>query len=145
MKTNNSRMSTPIKTSQGLPLTPLEKLLSDKRNLEVECNIREKKLKEDVEYIQCNASSLIFSSLASLFFSAVTSKRKPKPLAQHNDTQPTKNSGLLSVSNIFEIGQKLIPFVWEIVQPILIDWGITKTKSLLIGLFTKKKSAQPEN
>ena len=128
-------------TAQHIPLTPIEQLLADKSNVEAKCDIREQKLQENFEYIRHNASSLLFSGLTSLLFSSGQSKKKPasQSVALINDHQATQNIDLLSFSNLFVIVKKMIPVMWEIVQPLLINWGIKKAKSLFLGLFTKKK------
>ena len=123
-------------------MTPIEQLVAYKSIVEAQCATRQKKLLEDVEYIQNNATSLIFSGLVSLLFSSGQTRKKPETQSVMliNDGQPTRNNNLLSSSSIFFVAKKMIPVVWEIVQPLLINWGIKKAKSLLIGLFTKEKS-----
>ena len=144
-------MLTPIMnrkiTGQSLPLTPIEKFMADKKEVEAKCSIREKKLYDDFEYIQKNASSLILSGLTSLLFSSGHTKKKPETqsVALIDNKQSTQNNNLLSLSNLLVVAKKMIPIVWEIVQPLLINWGIKKAKSLLTGLFTKKKSAPSTN
>jgi len=123
-------------------LTPIEQLLADKRSIEAKCSIREKKLHEDFNYIHNNSSALIFSGLVSLLFSSGQTEKKPESqsITLVDDNQSPRSNNLLSSSNIFFVAQKMIPVVWEIIQPLLINWGIKKAKSLLLGLFTKKKS-----
>ena len=127
-------------------LTPIEQLLADKRIIEVRCGLWEKKLQEDFEYIHHNATSLIFSGLVSLLFSSGQTKKKPATpsVALVKENQSARNKDLLPSPSLFLVAQKMIPVVWEIVQPLLINWGIRKVKSLLLGLFTKKKNAPSE-
>ena len=159
MKTNRDRTISPIRyrnkdstLTQGkyrniTTLTPIEQLVAYKSIVEAKCAAQQKKLYEDVEYIQNNASSLIFSGLVSLLFSSGQTKKKPETQSVMliNDSQSTRNNNLLSSSTIFFVAKKMIPVVWEIVQPLLINWGIKKAKSLLVGLFTKKKSVPVKN
>ena len=124
-------------------MTPIEQLLAKKSIVEAKCDIGVKKLQEDFEYIQNNASSLIFSGLVYLLFPPGNTKKKQ---VTHSDAlvkenQSTRNNNLLSSSNLFFVAQKMMPVVWEIVQPMLINCGINKAKSLLLRLFTKKKKA----
>ena len=124
-------------------LTPIEQLLADKRIVEAKCSIREKKLHENFNYLHNNASTLIFSGLVSLLFSSGQTRKKSEEqsITLVNDNQSPRINNLLSSSNIFFVAQKMIPVVWDIIQPLLINWGIKKAKSLLLGLFTKKRSA----
>ena len=151
LKTNRSSMFTPIKNrktaNQSIPLTPIEQLLAAKHHVEIQCNIQEKKLHDDFDYIHQNATSLIISGLTTLLFTSGQTKKKPEAqvAALVNDDQPSQNNHLLSLSNFFVFAQKMLPYVWEVVQPLLIQWGINKAKSLLIRLFTKKKSAPSIN
>jgi len=133
--------------SHNMPLTPIEQLLADKDFVEAQCSIREKKLQDDFEYIHHNATSLLFSGLTTLLFSSGSTKRKPETqsVALNYDRQPAQSANLLSLSDLFVVAQKMLPVVWEIVQPMLISWGIKKVKSLIFGLFTKKKSAPATN
>ena len=128
----------PKKAALEAPLSPIEQLLADKSNVEAQCSLQEKKLQDDFEYIHQNASSLLFAGLTSLFFSSGQSKNKPESqsLALHH---PKQDIEPLSVTDLFQVAKKMLPVVWEIVQPLLINWGIKKAKSLIIGLFTKKK------
>ena len=145
MTANQDSTHTPIMYRKTVILTPIEQLLANKRIVEARCNIQEKKLQEDFEFINNNASSLLFSGLVSLLFSSGHTRKKPvtSSVALINDFQPAQNNDRLTLSNLFVVAKKMLPVAWEIAQPLLINWGIKKAKSLIFGLFTKKKSATP--
>ena len=136
-------MRTPVmnrKTlAKDIPLTPIERLLADKHAIEARCILQEKKLQDDYEYIQNNALSLIFSGLTTLLFSLGRARRKPvtQPVALVDKNQSQSNLGIIT--------QNLVPFVWDIVQPLLIKWGIKKVKSWITSLFTKKRYKDKNN
>ena len=124
-------------------LTPIEKLLADKNILKEKCRTQEKKLNDDFTYIRDNATSLLLSGVSALIFPP---KNTPKTTSdkQLSITSGTENNNTsksqLSISEYFTIAKSLLPVAWEIVQPIIIAWGIKKAKSFFLGLFTEKKS-----
>lgn len=128
-------------TLRHKPLTPVEKLLADKIDIERKCRAQKKKLSEDFAYIQDNASGLLLSGISSLLFpprNSVPKGEKQVVLSGNETHDATKNSPT-SLSDYLTIGKSLLPVVWEIAQPLLFTWGISKAKSLLFGLFAKKK------
>lgn len=128
-------------TTRHKPLTPIEKLLADKVDIEAKCRIQEQKLNEDFTYIQNNAYGLLLSGISTLLFPPRNPSSKNEKLslpASGNDTHEAKNSPI-SISDYLSIAKGLMPVVWEIAQPLLLTWGIGKAKSLLHGLFAKKK------
>ena len=137
----------PVKNNLNGSLTPIERLLANKYDVEAKCIMQEKKLQDDYKYIQNNASSLFLSGLSSLLFSSGQTKKKPETqsVALIDKKQSTQNDDLFSLSNVAAITQNMIPFLWGIVQPLLIKWSIEKVKSWLIGLFTKKKKHPANN
>ena len=60
---------------QNKPLTPLEKLISDKERIRKQCVIQEQKLNDDFSYIQENAGSLLISGFTTLLFPNTKSKK----------------------------------------------------------------------
>ena len=146
------------------PLTPLEKLLAEKIDTEEKCRIQEKKLNDDFAYIQDNTASLILSGVSTLLFppknTTKSSRRQSLPAGQETsiagqqasidgqqssfgiDGNAAKNSQL-SVSDYLSIAKSLLPVAWEILQPIIIAWGIKKAKSTIAGLFSEKKRTTP--
>ena len=123
------------------PLTPIEQLLADKNDVEARCNLQAQKVLNDFTYIRSNASSLVLSGLSSLLFSHGQTNKKPETqaVAFINENRPAQDS-LFSVSNIFVVAKSMAPILWDIAKPLLIKWGVNKAKSVLAGLFVKKKS-----
>ena len=125
-------------------LTPIEQLISDKIDLEKRCRTQEKKLNNDFTYIQNNATSLLLSGVSTLFFpSPKTTKNatgKQTVISSGAESDNTTKSPL-SVSDYFTIAKSLLPVAWEIVQPMIIAWGVKKAKLYILGLFTSKKSS----
>ena len=56
--------------------TPLEKLISDRRRIQQECTIQERKLNADFSYIQENAGTLLLSGVSALLFPNTKAKSK---------------------------------------------------------------------
>ena len=138
------------------PLTPMEMLLAEKISIEEKCRIQEKKLNEDFAYIQDNTASLILSGISILLFpSKNTTKNAGKQSSLAGQTsadglqtslivdEDATKSPSLSITDYIAITKSLLPVAWEILQPIVIAWGIKKAKSTLIGLFSGKKRTPP--
>ena len=75
---------------QNKPLTPLEKLISDKERIRKQCVIQEQKLNDDFSYIQENAGSLLISGFTTLLFPNTKSK-KNRIYRNSNNSQPAGN------------------------------------------------------
>ncbi|MDR0395123.1 MAG: hypothetical protein LBH77_08215 [Tannerella sp.] len=122
--------------------TPLEQLLAEKSLIEERCRLQKKKLNEDFVYIQDNAYALLVSGLFALFFPVknANGKVKKQVLPGSGDGhRKTAENVSLSVSDYLNIAKGFLPVVWEIVQPLVLTWCISKAKSLLSGLFSGKK------
>jgi len=134
---------------QNRPPMPIEKLLADKNEVETKCGIQEKRLYDDLEYIRSNAANLLLSGLTTLLFSSgnaknaksAKQKREIQSVTPANAPLSAQNALPVSASDLWVVARTITPVVWDIVRPVLINWGIDKAKSLLIGLFTKKKVA----
>jgi len=135
------------------PLTPIEKLLADKIDIEKKCRIQEKKLNDDFAYIQDNTASLLLSGVSTLLFpskntTTKSSQQSPRSRQQApvdgqqslpgTDSIATRNPQI-SISDYMAIAKGLLPVAWEILQPIIIAWGIKKAKSMIAGFFFEKK------
>ena len=121
------------------PQTPLEKLISDKQKVLAQCKLQEQKLNEDFSYIQENAGSLLISGLSSILFPG--SKHAEKGKGSDKTVSATAEApAVLSISDYFSIAKGMIPLAWEVIQPIIMTWGINKAKNWFINhLFKKKK------
>jgi hypothetical protein len=122
--------------------TPLEQLLAEKSSIEKKCRQQKKKLNEDFTYIQNNASTLLISGISAIFFRAKSTDKKVKkpalPTSGDNHRKIAENVSL-SASDYLNIAKGFLPVVWEIIQPLVLAWGISKAKSLCSGLFSGKK------
>lgn len=121
---------------QNKPLTPLEKLISDKERIRKQCVIQEQKLNDDFSYIQENAGSLLISGFTTLLFPNSKSKKTESTETATTASQPVTPIGF---SDYLSIAQGLLPVAWDIVRPFLLTWGIRKAQSWFTNLLFKKK------
>ena len=120
---------------QNKPLTPLEKLISDKERIRKQCVIQEQKLNDDFSYIQENAGSLLISGFTTLLFPNTKSK-KTESTETATANQPVTPIGF---SDYLSIAQGLLPVAWDVIRPFLLTWGIRKAQSWFTNLLFKKK------
>lgn len=118
------------------PLTPLEKLISDKERIRKQCVIQEQKLNDDFSYIQENAGSLLISGFTTLLFPNTKSKKTESTETATTASQPVTPIGF---SDYLSIAQGLLPVAWDVVRPFLLTWGIRKAQSWFTNLLFKKK------
>ena len=120
------------KKIQNKPLTPLEKLISDKERIRKQCVIQEQKLNDDFSYIQENAGSLLISGFTTLLFPNSKSKKTESTETATTASQPV-------TPDYLSIAQGLLPVAWDVVRPFLLTWGIRKAQSWFTNLLFKKK------
>lgn len=106
-------------------LTPIEALRLRKQELSIECKNKETLLKDRFIFVRDNWSSLAVNAIMSYSFSAV---RSFLPLSVNEKTGKTNY-----MSSAFAIGQRVLPLVWTIVQPILMKKVTDKIKSAIFG------------
>lgn len=121
---------------QNKPLTPLEKLISDKERIRKQCVIQEQKLNDDFSYIQENAGSLLISGFTTLLFPNTKSKKTESTETATTASQPVTPIGF---SDYLSIAQGLLPVAWDVIRPFLLTWGIRKAQSWFTNLLFKKK------
>ena len=121
---------------QNKPLTPLEKLISDKERIRKQCVIQEQKLNDDFSYIQENAGSLLISGFTTLLFPNTKSKQTESTETATTASQPVTPIGF---SDYLSIAQGLLPVAWDVVRPFLLTWGIRKAQSWFTNILFKKK------
>lgn len=108
-------------------MSPLERLRADKNAIRIQCKENEIKLTENFTFIQANARLLIGEGILSLFWKSDREDRFSKEKLGVNTSLLSKFSGAPL-------------FVWQIIKPILLSWGVRKSKSWLLSkLFRKKK------
>jgi hypothetical protein len=127
----------PKKANRHKRLSPIEQLQADKTDLKEKCRIQEKKIRANLTYMQDHTGRFLLSGISSLLCSAKSSAR---PLPTRSVTNPDKlNNSRYSLSNYRTIAKVALPLVWEILQPILITWGLSQAKSLIKKLLSGKK------
>ena len=89
--------------------TPLEKLLSDKAALVEQCLGREQQLGDTLEYVRAHSGRLLLSGLSGMLFPGSSAPKEP-----------------------CAVGKAALPLVWNIARPVLVAWGISKIRSLLL-------------
>lgn len=124
---------------QNKPLTPLEKLTSDKERIRRQCVIQEQKLNDDFSYIQENAGSLLISGFTTLLFPNTKSKKTDSADPTTSSASPIEAAIPISFSDYLSIAQGLLPVAWDVAKPFLLTWGIRKAQSWFTGLLFKKK------
>lgn len=118
-------------------LTPLERLLHEKRRVTEECELRKIKLNADCAYIQAHAGSLLLSGLSVLLFSGGNKKQEAKASANQSATAaPAMPWGW---GDLLAVGKSLLPVAWEVAQPIIMTWGIKKVRKWFSRLLFPKK------
>ena len=121
---------------QNKPLTPLEKLISDKERIRKQCVIQEQKLNDDFSYIQENAGSLLISGFTTLLFPNTKSKKTESTETATTASQPVTPIGF---SDYLSIAQGLLLVASDVIRPCLLTWGIRKAQSWFTNLLFKKK------
>lgn len=125
-----------MQQTQNKPLTPLEKLISDKARIRRECAIQEQMLSDDFSYIQENAGNLLISGFTTLLFPNSKSKKTESTEAVASPMQVLPSLG---ISDYLNMAQGVLPLAWDVAKPFLLTWGIKKAQRWITHLFTKKK------
>ena len=118
--------------------TPLQKLSADKEHIRQQCRRQEQKLNESFVYIQDNASGLLISGVSALLFHGSNKiAKKDKISSSPAHPQATASPGLF---DLLSIGKTMVPVLWDIVQPLIINWCIRKMTKFIANVFTAKKN-----
>ena len=121
--------------------TALEKLISDRQQIQAKCAIQKQKLNEDFSYIHENLGSLFLSGVSSLLFSSSKEKKNETETNQPKQTSRVSTVSL-GLSDYVSVAQSLLPMAWDIARPLLTAWGVRKIQTWVIKkLFTKKRPA----
>lgn len=118
-------------------LTPLERLLHEKRRVTEECELRKIKLNADCAYIQAHAGSLLLSGLSALLFFGGNKKQEAK--ASDNQSATAAPAMPWGWGDLLAVGKSLLPVAWEVAQPIIMTWGIKKVRKWFSRLLFPKK------
>lgn len=120
--------------------TPLEKLLADKQRIQQACLEQENKINKTFTYIQENAGSLLLSGLSSLLFPAKPDKKGETAQGTAASATPATTSPL-GLSDYLSVGKALVPLAWEIIQPLVVNWGIRTIRKKITNLFSPSKKS----
>lgn len=120
--------------------TPLEKLLADKQRIQQACLEQENKINKTFTYIQENAGSLLLSGLSSLLFPAKPDKKGETAQGTVASATPATTSPL-GLSDYLSVGKALVPLAWEIIQPIVVSWGIRTIRKKITNLFSPSQKS----
>lgn len=120
--------------------TPLEKLLADKQRIQQACLEQEYKINKTFTYIQENAGSLLLSGLSSLLFPTKPQKKGEGEPATAAKAAPTTASPL-GLSDYLSVGKALMPLAWEVIQPLVVSWGIRTIRKKITNLFSSSKKS----
>ena len=120
--------------------TPLEKLLADKQRIQQACLEQENKITKTFTYIQENAGSVLLSGLSSLLFPAKPDKKGETAQGTVAAATPATTSPL-GLSDYLSVGKALVPLAWEIIQPLVVSWGIRTIRKKITNLFSPSKKS----
>ena len=128
-------------TTNQLPtLTPLERLLHEKRRVTQECELCKIKLNADCAYIQSHAGSLLLSGLSALLFPGTAGKKPASKVSAQPSAATSATAVPFGWNDLLSIGKSLLPVAWEVAQPLIMTWGIKKVRKWFSHLlFPKKK------
>ena len=119
--------------------TPLEKLISNRLQLQAKCDIQKQKLNEHFSYIQENAGNLFLFGISSLLFSPSKEKKSGTETNYSKQTSEVSTASL-GFSDYISVVQSLLPMAWDVARPLLTAWGLKKIQTWAIKkLFTKKR------
>ena len=103
--------------------TPLEKLISNRLQLQAKCDIQKQKLNEHFSYIQENAGNLFLSGISSLLFSPSKEKKSGTETNYSKQTSEVSTASL-GFSDYISVVQSLLPMAWDVARPLLTAWGM---------------------
>jgi len=113
-------------------LSPLDELRLEKEIARRECEESEHQLAEQWSYLSDNAVSLIFNSAVNGIASKLGFSAR---IGNSDHTEKEEKSSNNIFSNILSGVTTYLPFIWEILQPVILGFAAKKIKSI----FTKKK------
>lgn len=125
--------------TKQLQPTPLEKLLAEKQQIKETCLKQEEKLNKTFIFIQANAGSLLLSGLSSLLFPA-KSKEKKNATTLTETTHGFTGKSIVQIPDYLSFCKALLPIAWEVVQPLLVSFGIKLIKKRVTKLFSPSRN-----
>lgn len=111
-------------------LSAIEELRLEKARLTNECAEEKERLFHNIDYAKSNMGRLLVNSV---FASTKNGVSDVVSLVSGNKKSSKPSSGIL------QMAISMAPFVWEIVQPMLIGVAVKKVKSVFTKKVKKKK------
>lgn len=112
-------------------ISPLEELRAARLQIENECREHEDRLKEDFDYLKSNWGSLLVSSIFA------SSRNSVKSLVTGVVDPDARSSKPFAIFNKLSA---VVPFVWDIVEPMVIGLITKKFSSFIFGRKKKHKT-----
>lgn len=110
----------------------LAALRLEKEALGLECSESEANLTMHWEYVRDNIGSLLLSNAIDTTWGKLGFGKKSKS-KDDQESNPKKGNGIWQ--GLFGSLFAMSPFIWEIIQPMIIGFGVKKVKSI----FSRKK------
>jgi hypothetical protein len=118
-------------------LTPIQILRLRKTEVENKCELVEKELSEDFEFVQDNALPILSRGISYMLFPK-RRDNKQKLYASENK-QTSSVPATLDMDYFISLGKSLLPLAWDILKPIASMWAIKKVRSYVLKLISDDK------
>jgi hypothetical protein len=118
-------------------LTPIQILRLRKTEVENKCELMEKELSEDFEFVQDNALPILSRGISYMLFPK-RRDNKQKLYASENK-QTSSVPATLDMDYFISLGKSLLPLAWDILKPIASMWAIKKVRSYVLKLISDDK------
>jgi hypothetical protein len=118
-------------------LTPIQILRLRKTEVETKCELVEKELSEDFEFVQDNALPILSRGISYMLFPK-RRDNKQKLYASENK-QTSSVPATLDMDYFISLGKSLLPLAWDILKPIASMWAIKKVRSYVLKLISDDK------
>jgi hypothetical protein len=118
-------------------LTPIQILRLRKTEVENKCELVEKELSEDFEFVQDNALPILSRGISYMLFPK-RRDNKQKLYASENK-QTSSVPATLDMDYFIYLGKSLLPLAWDILKPIASMWAIKKVRSYVLKLISDDK------
>jgi hypothetical protein len=118
-------------------LTPIQILRLRKTKVENKCELVEKELSEDFEFVQDNALPILSRGISYMLFPK-RRDNKQKLYASENK-QTSSVPATLDMDYFISLGKSLLPLAWDILKPIASMWAIKKVRSYVLKLISDDK------
>jgi hypothetical protein len=118
-------------------LTPIQILRLRKTEVETKCELVEKELSEDFEFVQDNALPILSRGVSYVLFPKRRNNKPKLPASENRQTSPAPAT--LDMDYLISIGKSLLPLAWNILKPIASMWAIRKVQNYVLKLISDDK------